>query len=65
MNEFVIEDGVLTKYYGRGGHVVIPESVTKICDDAFYYCSSIQSVIIPKNVTIIGGSAFEGCKSIL
>ena len=29
-NDFVIEQGVLTKYIGPGGDVVIPEGVTVI-----------------------------------
>lgn len=29
-NDFVIEQGVLTKYTGPGGDVVIPEGVTVI-----------------------------------
>ena len=34
-NDFVIEQGVLTKYTGPGGNVVIPEGVTEIGEDAF------------------------------
>ena len=30
MKDFVIEDGVLKKYLGEGGDVVIPDGVTKI-----------------------------------
>ena len=29
-SDFVITDGVLTKYNGRGGNVLIPDSVTSI-----------------------------------
>ena len=30
INDFVIENGVLKKYQGQGGDVVIPEGVTSI-----------------------------------
>ena len=33
--EFVIEDGVLNSYSGKGGEVNIPEGVTCIASNAF------------------------------
>ena len=39
--DFVIENGVLTKYNGPGGDVTIPESVTEIEDFAFYGCKKL------------------------
>ena len=59
--DFVIENGVLKKYKGPGGDVVIPDGVTSIGDWAFYTCSSLTSVTIPESVTSIGNRAFEGC----
>ena len=44
--------------------LVIPESVTSICDYAFYNCRSLTSVTIPEGVTSIGNSAFSGCRSL-
>ena len=35
--EFVIENGVLKKYTGKGGDIVIPEGVTGISYGAFPY----------------------------
>ena len=64
INDFVIENGVLKKYQGQGGDVAIPEGVTSIGREAFYYCQSLTSVVIPEGVTYIGDSAFEGCSSL-
>lgn len=64
VNDFVIENGVLKRYKGRDEDVVIPEGVTKIGDDAFYNCISLESITIPDSVTSIGDSAFNGCTSL-
>lgn len=54
------KNGVLVKYNGKGGDVVIPDGVTGISGDAFYDCKSLTSVIIPKSVTYIeDGSGFS------
>lgn len=42
----------------------VPSSVTKIEDNAFYYCKKIREVVIGDNVTSIGDSAFEKCYSL-
>lgn len=47
-----------------GPRVVIPDSVTKIGDDAFRGCTSLQRVVIPDSVTEIGEKAFEDCSAL-
>ena len=61
---FVIENGVLTKYNGPGGNVVIPGGVTSIGSSAFSKCSTVTSVTIPSGVTSIGSSAFHNCSKL-
>lgn len=48
----------LEEYTVKSGTVVI-------CNDAFYYYSSLQVVNIPNSVTAIGNSAFSSCSSLL
>ncbi len=69
--EYTSEDGVL---YNKGkmkllqypagktdSSFSIPDSVTSIGTDAFYYCGSLTSVAIPDSVTSIEHGAFRVC----
>ncbi len=51
------------------GEIEIPDThnnlpVTNIGCQAFYNCSSLESINIPESVTSIGDSAFSGCDSL-
>ena len=59
--EFVIEDGVLVKYKGKGGDIVIPEGVTKIGAEVFRGKKKITGVVVPEGVREIGDFAFCDC----
>ena len=71
-NRFVVEDDLLIDLEEKRliqclkdkDTIVIPESVTKIGDNAFPDCESLQGIVIPKSVTEIGDGAFYGCKSL-
>lgn len=41
--------------------IVIPDSVTKIGECAFWRCEKLVSISIPQNLTDIGGGAFNSC----
>ena len=59
LNDFVIENGVITKYTGPGGEVEIPSedkdgnAVTAIGNSAFTDCVDLTGVTIPEGVTTI------------
>jgi hypothetical protein len=44
--------------------VTIPESVTKIDEEAFFECNKLTNVTIPKSVTEIGGCSFLQCENL-
>jgi hypothetical protein len=60
-SDFEIVNGVLVRYRGAGGQVVIPDEVTGIGNRAFVNCIGLTSVEIPGLVANIGDSAFYGC----
>ena len=63
-SDFVIENGVLKKYTGSGGDVVIPDGVKDIYLNAFYNCIGLTSVTIPDSVTEISRGAFMNCSGL-
>ncbi len=60
-------DGKTVLYYPEGKtdtKLVLPDSVTRIENKAFYKASKLAVVEIPERIEYIGESAFEGCENI-
>lgn len=49
---------------GKITNIEIPNGVTRIENQAFYYCDSLTSIEIPNSVTSIGYCAFEDCSNL-
>ena len=64
-NDFVIKNGVLIKYHGPGGDVVVPEGVTEIDRRAFYGNGELNEIVISEGVATIGSMAFEECSGLV
>ena len=63
MENFVVKNGVLTKYTGEEASVTIPNTVRKIGEKAFEF-TKVESVTIPDTVTSIGSDAFYECEKL-
>lgn len=64
ISDFDIENGVLKKYIGSEGDVVIPDIVTDIGEKAFIHCKELTSITMPDSIVSIGFSAFAWCKNL-
>ena len=62
---FVIENGVLTKYTGPRRELTIPAVVTVIGDEAFKGRKGLTSVTIPAGVTTIDKSVFKNSRPVI
>lgn len=63
-SDFVIEDGVLTKYTGDAAYVAIPKDVRSIASFVFHNHTEIERVKMADTVTNIGQGAFYGCTNL-
>lgn len=64
MNDYFGANAPWYKYCSDIVSVTLPEGLTTICDNAFYFCSGLTSVTIPNSVTSIGDEAFAGCSGL-
>lgn len=60
-NGFVVVNGVLYHYTGKGGAITIPSTVRIIDDEVFRNNKNITAVNIPGTVKLIRDEAFEYC----
>lgn len=59
--KFVVKYGVLVRYTGEGGHVIIPDGVDEIGSTAFDDClENLTGITFPEGFTTIQERAFEG-----
>ncbi len=68
--EYTIPEGIQHiaggAFYGYNGgltSVTIPNTVTTIGYQAFYYCTTLTSITIPESVDSIGNEAFYNCSN--
>lgn len=60
----VIINNQLYQFKVSGSQVVIPDGVTKICDEVFKANKDIMSVVFPKTLKSIGEQAFGECQNL-
>ena len=59
VGDFMMDDGVLKRYIGVGGDVVLPDCVREIGESAFIACADICSAVLPEGLEIIRHDAFS------
>lgn len=59
--DFIIEGGILVRYEGEGGDIVLPDGIIGIKTSAFQGHEEITGVVIPEGVTEIPDQAFYKC----
>lgn len=64
VNGLLLSKDGKTLIRGVNGDVTIPNSVTNIGENAFFYCTNLTSVTIPDGVTSIGEDAFNYCSGL-
>ena len=59
----VIESNAFRGQRGLTGTLTIPESVTRIGNQAFFGCTGIERIVLPESLGSIGAGAFDGMSS--
>lgn len=62
--DFSIENGILKKYTGPGGEVVVPQGVETIGPSAFDECAALTGVTLPESLRVIEFHAFMECRNL-
>ncbi|MBR4206457.1 MAG: leucine-rich repeat domain-containing protein [Clostridia bacterium] len=63
IQDFIIRDGVLRKYTGTGGDVVVPDEVQAI-GDVFQGNSALTGIVLPDTIQALDEFAFANCVSL-
>lgn len=63
-DDFVIQNGLLTKYNGTSETVIIPDTVKKIDKYAFQKNDTMVHVVLPENLELIDSMAFSNCHNL-
>lgn len=64
-NDFIIENGVLKKYVGPGGDVIVPDGVTAINNNVFQNNITIKTVFLPDGLRYIYRGVFQNCSGLV
>ena len=62
-SNFIIENSILKRFIGNDKHIVVPNYVTEIAEEAFEE-SNIESIVISDSVEHIGYAAFRKCEKL-
>ncbi|MDE7121297.1 MAG: leucine-rich repeat domain-containing protein, partial [Oscillospiraceae bacterium] len=65
--ENILYDKDFTKFIfvpGTVTDVTVPDTITEIPDDTFYYCKNLTNITLPENLTSIGNDAFCRCENL-
>ena len=64
MGKMEIKDGVLRSYKGKDKHIVVPDGVLCIDDEAFHDCKAVETIVLPEGLRRIGNFAFSNCSAL-
>lgn len=63
--EVIVNNLYIRSPQNINGNYVIPEGITSVEDNAFYFRENLQSIEIPDGVLYIAPRAFMGCKNLI
>ncbi len=50
--------------YARIESIALPDSITTLPNECFFFCTSLLAVILPEDLTTLGENCFTGCTSL-
>ena len=65
MSDFQIKDTILIRSFEEDAtHIVVPDGITRIEDEAFWNCVELQSIEFPKSLRSVGEYSFRNCRKL-